>query len=398
MMPTDRRRFLRSTLAAGAFLAARAGGASENSETTNADNRIVLELPPRDNNPRNSEGAFVTLGDGRILFAYTHFYGDNWRDDATARICGRISTDSGLTWSKEDRVLVENDGQQNVMSVSLLRLADTEANAGRIALFYLIKNGFHDCRPRLRASSDDGETWSAPDSVIPAPGYFVVNNDRLVQLSTGRLVVPASFHRAKTESPHDWKTFDSRGIAMFFLSDDVGKTWREAKNWWALPVSSGSGLQEPGVVELRDGRLYAFCRTDTGRQWELRSEDGGETWSSPKESQFQSPTSPLSMKRIPTTGDLLAVWNDRPERYNLPKSEKASWGRTPLAAAISRDDGKTWENHRLLEDDPESGYCYTAIHFTDDAALLAYCAGGRDGEAVLQRLRVRRVGLDWFYA
>jgi hypothetical protein len=30
--------------------------------------QIVLYLPHRRNNPRNSEGAFVTLSDGRILF------------------------------------------------------------------------------------------------------------------------------------------------------------------------------------------------------------------------------------------------------------------------------------------------------------------------------------------
>jgi hypothetical protein len=32
----------------------------------------VLELPPGPGNPRNSEGAFVTLKDGRILFVYSH--------------------------------------------------------------------------------------------------------------------------------------------------------------------------------------------------------------------------------------------------------------------------------------------------------------------------------------
>ena len=48
----------------------------------------------------------------------------------------------------------------------------------------------------------------------------------------------------------------------------------------------------------------------------------------------------------------------------------------------------------LLEKSPTHGYCYTAIHFTDDAVLLAYCAGGASTKMVLDRLRVRRISLD----
>lgn len=43
------------------------------------------------------------------------------------------------------------------------------------------------------------------------------------------------------------------------------------------------------------------------------------------------------------------------------------------------------------------GYCYTAIHFTDDAVLLAYGHGGGGIDGVLQNQRVRRITLDWLY-
>lgn len=392
---TDRRRFIQTTLAAGTYLATSHSRALTAADDVmqNTGNSIVLELAPGPNNPRNSEGSFITLKDGRILFAYTRFYGESGDDNGNARICGRYSSDGGKTWTSDDVVLVENEGDENVMSVSMLRLQD-----GRIALFYLVKNGFHDCRLRVRTSTDECQTWSAPVLCIPAPGYFVVNNDRIVQLESGRLVIPAAYHRSIDEDRHAWKSFDGRGIAMFFLSDDGGTTWREAKTWWALPAVSSSGLQEPGVVELKNGQLYAFCRTSTGRQWELRSDDRGETWSAPVESPFYSPTSPLSIERIPATGDLLAIWNDRTEgRYNLPQPEKSGWGRTPLAAAISQDEGQTWKNFRLLEDDPNRGFCYIAIHFHDDAVLLAYCAGGIEGIGVLELQRLRRVGIGWFY-
>ena len=355
----------------------------------------VLELPHRPGNPRNSEGGFATLSDGRIMLAYTRYLGRSWADEATAVIAARYSGDGGRTWSRRDRVLVENEGRCNVMSASLLRLGD-----GRLALFYLRKNGHDDCHPYMRTSRDDGATWGKPAACIPAPGYFVVNNDRVVQLRDGRLVVPAGWHRTRAAAGGWGAMADSRGIAIFFVSDDGGSTWAESKDWWAMPVRSGSGLQEPGVVERMDGSLYAWCRTDVGRQWEMASPDRGDTWSAPVESAFLAPCAPLSIKRIPATGDLLAVWNDHDRRWRKSRAwrdgawgTKQSWGRTPLVAAVSRDDGRTWRRRLLLEDDPDCGYCYTAIHFVGSAVLLAYCCGGH-GSAVLQDMRVRRVELS----
>ena len=364
------------------------------------EEEIALRLIHGPDNPRNSEGSFVTLTDGRILFAYSRYYGEGGGYDGDrARICGRFSADGGRTWSGTDAVLVENEGKHNVMSVSLLRLQD-----GRIALAYLRKNSPEDCRLMLRTSSDEGKTWSDATLCIPPPGYFVVNNDRMIQLQSGRLVVPAGLHRAKSATgEHLDSAIDSRSIIMFFLSDDAGKTWREAKDWWALPVRSTTGLQEPGVIELPDGRLYAYSRTDQGCQYELFSEDGGETWTPPRPSPFRGPAAPLSIKRIPGTDALLAVWNDysgrmAPVREADNNFRSKSWGRTPLVSAISRDGGKTWEQHTLLEADPERGFCYIAIHFAGDAVLLAYCCGGGGKGTVLQDTCIRRVPLARLYS
>lgn len=356
-----------------------------------ASNRIVASLPHGPGNPRNSEGAFIDLRDGRILFAYTRYRGESWADHATADIAARTSSDGGCTWSAEDRLLVPNDGSQNVMSVSLLRLAD-----GQLALFNLRKDGFNACIPFLRTSADEGESWSVPARGVPVPGYFVLNNDRVVALRSGRLVMPVAYHRPRGPrqggSAGDASSLghDPRAVAVFYLSDDQGRTWYEAPDVLPLPVRSGTGLQEPGVVELAEGRLWAWFRTDTGRQWQSFSTDAGLTWTWPEPSVFHSPASPLSMKRDPQTGQLVAVWNDRSGRWGLPEPAKSSWGRTPLVIAWSRDEGATWERAAVLEDDPERGFCYVAMHFTPDAVLLGYCCGGR-GSAVLQDACIRRL-------
>jgi Neuraminidase (sialidase) len=345
------------------------------------ESQVVLNLEPTKEHPRNSEGSFARLKSGRLIFYYTQFYGGAG-DESPARIVGIHSDDAGRTWS-EPQVVIENIGGNNVMSVSLLRLA-----SGKLALFYLLKNSWIDCRPYIRLSTDEGVTWSEPKLVIAAPGYFVVNNDRLVQLSSGRLIVPAGFHRSRGTDPQSSKSFDSRAIAMWYYSDDEGQTWQEASTWWGIPVRSGSGLQEPGLVELADGKLFAWARTDQGAQYGFTSADGGKSWTAPLPTELQSPTSPASIKRLPNSANLLAIFNDHSGRFPFPKGK-----RTPLVAAISADGGKTWPQARLLEGDPDGWYCYTAMYFVDDAVLLAYCAGDSKIGG-LNRLRIRRVNLE----
>ena len=57
--------------------------------------KITLLLNHKKNNPRNSEGAFITLADGRLMFAYSRYYGTSWSDNAAATISGRYSEDDG---------------------------------------------------------------------------------------------------------------------------------------------------------------------------------------------------------------------------------------------------------------------------------------------------------------
>ena len=240
---------------------------------------------------------------------------------------------------------------------------------------------------------DGAQPWSAPRLMVPAPGYFVLNNDRVIQLSSGRLIAPVAFHRTRRSDPRDSGCWDSRAIALWYLSDDEGQSWREANDWWALPLRSRSGLQEPGVVELADGRVFAWARTDLGAQWGCVSTNAGVSWPPPAATSLQSPLSPASIKRLPGCGDLLAVFNDHSGAFPFPKGK-----RSPLVAAISSDGGKTWPVRRVVEDDPQGVYCYTAIHFVDGAALLGYFDFRGLGAQGGNRLRLRRVGLDWLRA
>jgi len=353
------------------------------------DNMVVHKIPFTPENYRNSEGAFITLNDGTILFAYSQF-GESTQEKAfldadPARIVAIESGDRGLTWSGKPRVLVENFASQNLMSVSLLRL-----KSGKIAMFYIAKNSIHDCRPYMQLSSDETTSWTEPRPVFRTPGYFVLNNDRVVQLNNGRLICPVSYHRSIYRSSE--KSADWRGIALWYLSDDEGKTWYESETWWALPFASQHGLQEPGVVELIDGSLISWARTDQGCQYGFRSTDQGSTWSSPEPTGLVSPVSPAGIKKIPWTSDLIAVYNDHSGRFPYVKNK-----RTPLVVAISKDGGKTWPVRKMIESEhPDGHFCYTAIHFVDDFVLLAYFAGKKT-IALGGPFLIRRMSLEWLY-
>jgi len=333
-------------------------------------------LPPGKDNPRNSEGVFLKLGGTRVMFAYTHYYAGRGGDHDNAYIAARYSEDNGKTWTPEDVIILQNEGQCNIMSISFLKLQN-----GDVLIGYLLKNSTSDCKYCIRRSKDNGKTWGDRIEVTRETKYHVVNNDRMIQLSMGRIIVPVAIH-----SDAGSGEYNSRGRVAVWFSDDNGYTWQQSNTVLESPVAADteivvpgdltvkhkSGFQEPGIVELKDGRVMMWIRTDLGMQYISYSKDKGETWSSVEKSGLLSPCSPATIKRIPSTGDLVVVYNDHSGRIPFVPLK-----RTPLVSAISKDDGITWEKHKVLEDNPDGWYCYIAMEFAGADMLLAYCAGDK---------------------
>ncbi len=407
--------------------------------------KVVAEFIPskEKKNPRNSEGAFLSLKNGQVLFVYSRFKGAGCEDWGVSDICAAPSSDGGRSFGQERTLLTcEGEKSVNIMSLSLMEMAD-----GDIGLFYLARHTHTMMQMYLRRSADNGQTWSERVLCTPQEGFFVVNNDRVVRLSSGRILIPAACHRAgrlgekKSRYPartdgearesgyqaradieakescypdvadtevkenccqartdgeaEESRYLDSRSEAVFFYSDDDGATWRAADGKCCMPAMRNclSGLQEPGVLELSPGILWGFARTDLGRQYEMYSLDNGNTWTGAEPSRFTAPNSPLSMKRD-RNGDIWAVWNPIPEYNGRGKTEVFTGGRTPYVIAVSRDNGKTFSEGTAFEREEDHGYCYCAMHFLDDALLLGYNAGGPEDGSCLARTRIRRIGRE----
>ena len=108
-------------------------------------------------------------------------------------------------------------------------------------------------------------------------------------------------------------------------------------------------------------------RTDQGRQYYSYSLDRGESWSLVKQSPLTSPQAPATIKRLPDSDYLVAVWDDSP------------YERNPLTIGILSPDGSKILSKKILDrsgDEEIRSFCYPAIFFVDSSALLtAYCSG-----------------------
>lgn len=327
--------------------------------------RQVLFLGTSACNPRNGEGAFVRLDDGSVLFGYTSFFGQDWEDDAVARILYTVSADEGETWSEPAVLFEKPEDAVNIMSLSFLKM-----NNGDIGAFYIVKNADGTDKIVLSRSSDEGRSWSAPVSCMDCleeQDYFVLNNDRVLRISNGRLIFAVARHTVLTEHKYFMP-----GKICFFISDDDGKTWQKTEGELECPFKGNpDGYEEPGLYELADGRLWCYIRTGLGFQFECFSSDFGTTWTAPEPNLFfSSACSPMLVKDCGRY--TVAVFNPVPEHIMRNASEP--WGRTPLVIAVSTDKAKTFNKENLfyLEDDLNNGYCYPAVFAGEDYLLVAY--------------------------
>ncbi len=316
---------------------------------------------------RAGEGAFVRLKNGSIMLAYTEYDTADFGDDASAHLAAIYSHDEGETWGEHRILLTKNEGALNVMSVSFLRLPSDE-----ILLIYLkksTKDGKVLCQPCVRRSTDECATFGEEICCGPRDKYYVVNNDRVIQLKSGRILMPAAVY----DSPQHGTPLSTTASICMIVSDDNGHTWQEMKNETVLPVPHRSGFEEPGLYEHEDGTVWCYMRTRLGCQWQMLSTDGGENWTTPRPNMlFTSPDSPMLVKKV--CGLTLAVFNPIPKYITRPP---ALWGRTPFIMLVSQTDGvghdlTAFPHTVVIEDDLTNNYCYPAILEGDGYFLMSY--------------------------
>ena len=350
--------------------------------------KVIKHISPSDGNPRNSEGSFYKFNDGKIIFIYSRYRGNDFSDHATCDLYKMTSYDDGETFSNEELVFAcEQVGGTNIMSVSLIGLKN-----GSVGMFFGRKEGDRK-NTILFSQSSDGDVWTEPKIIFHEEGYHVLNNDRLVRLNDGRLAVLVAYHQI-----HDVMTKDGPkmvfepGIVYIYTSDDDESFYRTSTGYTLN--NCASGLQEPLVIQHKDGRVECYSRTDNRCQYVIKAKDKKlVTWTEPKKTVFDGPTSPLSMKYI-DDDTILAVWSSYPPKEDWEtwlKNGSYTYYRSHFVCSYSKDGGKTFSKPKIIEYDLERGYCYCAIFPVGDSVLLAYCSGGKEEKCCLNRITIRKI-------
>ena len=171
----------------------------------------AVKLPKEVFGYRGGMGDIIALKDGSLLFACS---------PPEKGIVAVKSTDGGKTWS-EPFTMFPNPkppAKGYYLLPSFLRLPN-----GDIMISYIY--GTFPTTPYYghnyyRRSSDEGKTWTDQFCMTPHPGYYIVHNDRLVLLSSGRILAPAEY------KAHFPSTKDHSGyVGSAFFSDDGGFSW-----------------------------------------------------------------------------------------------------------------------------------------------------------------------------
>ena len=305
------------------------------------------------------------------------------------------SHDGGKNW-ETDKVSVFQEPVRgpNITSPSFLRLSDQEV------LFFFNSNGMW-----YKRSTDNTKTWGNPVRLPyfgdPVYGGSDMAAEHPVLLKSGRIVLPYYYLQGDQCANGKYS-----GYVSPLYSDDNGRTWKRAnritvraRDWWLGGLGDRSSnpnmcfvAEEPAVVELKDGRLFMLIRTYAGWYYKSYSKDQGATWSEPVNSGIPAPGAIPTLRRIPSTGDLLLIYN-----HGEPEEINGAWPRHTLAAMISRDEGKTFSSMRVLvggKDFPGK-ITMPAVTFLGNDAVIFY---GKSPSKLNSYDWVRQiVPIPWFY-
>jgi predicted neuraminidase len=238
---------------------------------------------------------------------------------------------------------------------------------GTIFLFYKVGHKIKEWQTMVMISEDEGHTWTRPEALVHGDigGRGPVKNKPII-LANGTWIAPASIEN------DEWNAFVD-------ISCDQGRTWvkSEMVPLQRLPSQEtsssstkvarpgdffrGKGVIQPTLWESKPGVVHMFLRSTEGHIYRSDSQDSGETWCIAYPAGLPNNNSGIDLVKL-DSGILALVYN--PIGTN--------WGpRTPLVVVLSTDNGQSWREELLLEDE-EGEYSYPAIVARGETIYITY--------------------------
>ena len=202
-------------------------------------------------------------------------------------------------------------------------------------------------------SFDGGKTWTAPQELVAGDtsgGRGPVRNKNFVT-ADGVIIAPASTEQGS------WKAF-------FDISEDGGNTWTKTAYVEAYD-ENGKEVQmiQPTIWQSSEG-IHAMFRTKSGYIYRSDSFDGGYTWCTAYSTGIYNNNSGID-----------CVMTDNGWLWLAYNPIKVSGIRNKLSLAVSKDNGKTWEDVTVLESTPLNlfaEYSYPAIIANGNKLFITY--------------------------
>lgn len=186
-----------------------------------------------------------------------------------------------------------------------------------------------------KVSDDYGRTWAEQEVIVNDLGFTVRNKPLVLN---NRLIIPVGRERIIKDWSHCLITENGKD---YHLSNPI-----------YLP--KGGNIQ-PTLIQLTNGQLLAYLRTNQNHIYQTVSDDIGETWSSPQPLNLYNPNSALDMVRI-NKDALILAWNNNPRKGGMMQSRRC------LNIGYSPDGGIHWPIIKEIERDDKNGqFAYPSL-------------------------------------
>lgn len=297
----------------------------------------------------------VVLSDGDVIAAW--FGGTREGAGDVAIWCSRRIDG---TWTAPVK-LADQDGIPHWNPV-LFQGEDEE-----IYLFYKVGHTIPKWQTMVMTSENSGQSWTSPRQLVEGDqgGRGPVKN-KPIRLKSATWLAPASIESDV------WEAFVD-------ISHDRGNTWIKSQlvpvqrsvgevkspHQVSVPVPEfslkGKGIIQPTLWESEPGIVHMFIRSTEGYIYRSDSQDAGQTWCRAYSTGLPNNNSGIDLTTL-EHGEIVLVYN--------PVGE--NWGkRTPLVINISRDNGKTWGDKFILENE-EGEFSYPAVVSRGNDIYLVY--------------------------